>query len=43
MEQHRDSVVIVDFFMPECGYCMKFMPEWNRIVDEFTAEYGERI
>ena len=43
LEQHRDSVVIVDFFMPQCAYCVKFMPEWNRIVDEFKAEYGEQI
>ena len=30
-----NTLVIVDFFMPNCGYCVKFMPEWNRIVAEF--------
>ena len=35
-----DTFIVVDFFMPACHYCVKFMPEWNKIVDEFTAEYG---
>ena len=29
--------------MPQCGYCVQFMPTWNKIVDEFTAEYGDQI
>ena len=29
--------------MPNCGYCVKFMPEWNRIVDDFTAKYGDAV
>jgi thiol-disulfide isomerase/thioredoxin len=38
-----DKLIVVDFFMPNCGYCVKFMPEWNRIVDDFTAKYGDAI
>ena len=29
--------------MPECSYCVKFMPAWNKIVEEFQAEYGDQI
>lgn len=36
-----DTFIVVDFFMPACKYCVEFMPNWNKIVDEFTAEYGE--
>ncbi len=43
LQENPDAVTIVDFFMPQCHYCVKFMPEWNRIVDEFKAEYGEQI
>ncbi len=39
----KDTLVIVDFFMPACSYCVKFMPAWNKIVDEFKAEYGDKI
>ena len=39
----NDTIVIVDFFMPHCGYCVQFMPTWNKIVDEFKAEYGDKI
>jgi len=24
-----DKLIIIDFFMPACGWCVKFMPEWN--------------
>ena len=34
------KLIIVDLYMPECYYCMKFKDAWNKIVDEFTAEYG---
>ena len=27
--------------MPECYYCKKFKNDWNKIVDEFTREYGD--
>ena len=36
-----DKFIIVDFFMPQCGYCVKFMNQWNQIVTDMTAEYGE--
>ena len=39
----KEQLVIVDFFMPACHYCVKFMPAWNKIVDEFKAEYGDNI
>lgn len=39
----ENKLVIVDFYMPQCSYCVKFMPSWNKIVDEFTAEYGDQI
>eukprot|EP00353_Schmidingerella_taraikaensis_P013226 CAMPEP_0185577976 /NCGR_PEP_ID=MMETSP0434-20130131/11615_1 /TAXON_ID=626734 ORGANISM="Favella taraikaensis, Strain Fe Narragansett Bay" /NCGR_SAMPLE_ID=MMETSP0434 /ASSEMBLY_ACC=CAM_ASM_000379 /LENGTH=133 /DNA_ID=CAMNT_0028195681 /DNA_START=70 /DNA_END=471 /DNA_ORIENTATION=- len=39
----NDTLVIVDFFMPACGYCVKFMPDWNRVVAEMKAEYGDKI
>ena len=39
-EAGPEAFIVVDFFMPACKYCVKFMPEWNKIVDEFTAEYG---
>jgi len=29
--------------MPACHYCVEFMPAWNKIVDEFKAEYGDNI
>ena len=29
--------------MPHCGYCVQFMPTWNKIVDEFKGEYGDKI
>lgn len=29
--------------MPACHYCVEFMPAWNKIVDEFKAEYGDKI
>ena len=32
----KDSFVIVDFFMPKCSWCQKFMPEWNQVVDSMT-------
>lgn len=35
--------IVVDFFMPNCKYCVEFMPEWNKIIDEFTAEYGDQV
>ena len=38
-----DTLVIVDFFMPQCIYCVKFLPEWNQIVDEYKAAYGDKI
>lgn len=38
-----DKLIIVDFFMPQCSYCVKFMPAWNQIVEEFTAEYGDKV
>lgn len=38
-----DSLIVVDFFMPNCTYCVKFMPEWNRLVEDLGTEYGERI
>ena len=38
-----DAIVIVDFFMPQCHYCVQFMPTWNKIVDEFKAEYGDKV
>lgn len=33
--------VVVDFFMPQCGYCEKFLNGWNQIVTDMTEEYGE--
>ena len=27
--------------MPECFYCKKFKDDWNRIVEEFTEDYGK--
>ena len=39
-EAGETKMVVVDFFMPDCYYCKKFYNEWNKIVDEFTAEYG---
>ena len=38
-----ETFIVVDFFMPACHYCVEFMPTWNKIVDEFTAEYGDQI
>lgn len=38
-----DKLIIIDFFMPACGWCIKFMPSWNQIYDEFKAEYGDKI
>ncbi len=29
------SFVVVDFYMPACSWCEKFMPDWNRVVDDF--------
>ena len=34
------KLVVIDFFMQNCHYCKKFKDDWNRIVDEFTTEYG---
>ena len=42
-EAGPDTFIVVDFFMPACKYCVEFMPSWNKIVDEFTAEYGDKI
>lgn len=42
-EAGNDKLVVVDFFMPNCYYCIKFKDGWNKIVDEFTAEYGDQI
>ena len=39
----KETLFIVDFFMPQCHYCVEFMPSWNKIVDEFKAEYGDKI
>ena len=36
-------MVIIDFFMPQCGYCVKFMPDWNRVVEDMKAELGDKI
>ena len=38
-----DVLVIVDFFMEYCPYCIKFEPHWNRIVDEMKEKYGDQI
>lgn len=40
---NKDTIVIVDFFMPQCGYCVKFMPDWNRVVEDMKAELGDKI
>ena len=37
----EETLVIVDFFMTYCHYCVQFKPQWNKIVDEFQAIYGE--
>lgn len=29
--------------MPACSYCILFMPDWNQIVSEFKAAYGDKI
>ena len=34
------KLVVIDFFMPECYYCIQFKDDWNKIVEDFTAEYG---
>lgn len=34
------KLVVIDFFMPDCYYCKKFKNDWNKIVEEFTTEYG---
>ena len=41
IEAGDTKLVIVDFYMPSCYYCIKFKDSWNKIVDEFTAEYGQ--
>ena len=38
-----NKFIIVDFYMPACHYCVEFMPSWNKIVEEFKAEYGEQV
>lgn len=38
-----NTIIVVDFYMQACHYCAKFMPEWNRIVEDFTAEYGDQV
>lgn len=43
VEAARDKFIVVDFFMPMCKYCVQFMPEWNKIVDEFKEQYGEQV
>lgn len=35
-----DKHVFIDFYMQGCYYCFEFQQDWNRIVDEITAEYG---
>ena len=39
----KGKYIVVDFYMPQCGYCVKFMPEWNRIVEDFTAKFGDSV
>ena len=29
--------------MPQCGWCEKFMPEWNEVVETLTQEAGDKI
>ena len=42
-EAGSEKLVIVDFFMPQCGYCVKFMPDWNRVVEDIKAEFGDKV
>ena len=38
-----DAFVVVDFYMPQCGWCQKFMPEWNQVVDQVTQSYNGKV
>ena len=37
LHERTDKFIVVDFYMPQCGWCEKFMPEWNRVVQELTV------
>ena len=41
-KEGAESFVVVDFYMPACGWCQKFMPEWNQVVEDISkAANGE--
>ena len=39
MTEGQENFVVVDFFMPQCSWCQKFMPEWNQVVEDMTRAY----
>ena len=43
MSDMADKFIVVDFFMPQCHYCVEFMPQWNEVVDYFKTEYGDQV
>ena len=30
--------ILVDFYMQQCYWCQKFMPEWNRLFEQLSSE-----
>lgn len=36
-----DKHIFIDFYMQHCYWCYDFQADWNKIVDEITATYGE--
>lgn len=38
----QDKYVFLEFYSKSCIYCEKFMPDLNRLVDEFNGPNGSR-
>ena len=38
-----ESFIVVDFYMPACGWCQKFMPEWNQVVEDVSKVAKDEV
>lgn len=43
VEAHNDKFIVVDFYMPQCHFCVEFMNDWNKVVSEFQEKYGDQV
>ena len=38
-----DKHVFIDFYMEQCFWCYDFQADWNRIVKEIRALFGDKV